>query len=689
MIVPTSQPTVQSLSGIGAARARQLAEIGIHSPADLLEYFPRTYVQESPERDLASLKSGEIQSARGEVVAVDFVPGHHPRFLATLSDSRLRLQLTFFNGGYLRGKIVPGLHLRARGKVQFFAGIPQMINPKWEILPPEAPTLTESLYRPIYSATAALSSEVIARIIHNHLDAAVKEIPEWFAPARLKKRKLMARPDAYRAIHRPADKKQAADARRRLVYDELMLMQLGLGLGRRRRELPLAAPAAKIDKLLDQRIRDRLRFTLTEAQDKSVWEIIRDMQSGRPMNRLLQGDVGSGKTAVAVYAILAMAANKLQSALLAPTEVLAEQHYLTLTNMLAGSRLKIGLFTQRSRKRGREELQRELAAGDIHVAVGTQALLQPDVKFNELGLVVADEQHRLGVLQRATLRDKAICPHYLVMTATPIPRTLALSYLADFDVSVIDQLPPGRQPIQTRWLPSARASEAYDFVLSQAAAGRQTYIVLPQVEDDGLDGGKSVLREVDRLARGPLARLRLAALHGRMNTDEKQKIMNAFRDGLVDVLVATTVIEVGIDVPNATVILIDQADRFGLAQLHQLRGRVGRGSEESHCILLSDAAGTPAEARLRAITQIRSGFEIAEMDLKLRGPGEFFGSRQHGLPEFKLADLEKEMHLLVWARDDALAILKEDPNLTAPVHRELRSALIQHFGDTLGLAQVG
>jgi ATP-dependent DNA helicase RecG len=677
------------MPGVGPMRARHLLDLGIQSPQDLLEYFPRTYVQESPERDIDALVEGEIQSARGEVIAVDFVPGDRPRFRATLSDGKGHLELVFFNGGYLRGRIVPGLILRVRGKVQSFRREPQIVNAKWEVVAPEVARLTDSLYRPVYPASAALASTAIERIIQSRLDAAVAEIREWYEPPLLKKRKLLPRADAYRFIHRPTDARSASDARRRLVYDELMLMQLGLGISRRQRQVPFSGPVMKIDKLLDERIRRRLGFTLTPAQDKAVWQIITDLASGQPMNRLLQGDVGCGKTAVAVYAMLAAAANKLQSAILAPTEVLAEQHYLTLTTLLAGSRLRIGLFTQRSVKKSRQSLRDELASGAIHVAVGTQALLQPDVEFSRLGLVVVDEQHRLGVLQRACLRDKAASPHYLVMTATPIPRTLALSYLADFDLSVIDQLPPGRQPIKTRLLPCRRATEAYAFIRAQVARGRQAYIVLPQVDDDGADGVKSVLQEIDRLARGPLSGLKLAALHGRMNTDEKQSVMTAFREGGVDVLVATTVIEVGIDVPNATVILIDQADRFGLAQLHQLRGRVGRGSEESHCILLSDAAATPAQARLNAITQTQSGFDIAEMDLKLRGPGEFFGSRQHGLPEFKLADLSREMHLLAWARDDALAILKNDPNLAKPAHRYLRAALIQQFGDTLGLAQIG
>jgi ATP-dependent DNA helicase RecG len=676
------------LADLAPARLEQLAKLGVNSPTDLLEYFPRDYVQESPERDISALKRNEIQLARGEVIAVDFVHSTRPRFVATIFDGTGKLNLTFFNGGYLRGKIVPGKIIRVRGKLQFFSG-PQMINPKWEFIAPDAPKFTESVYRPIYSATADLPSPIISRMIRQRLPALLESVHEWFQPKLLKKRRMVGRAAAYQAIHHPASKSAALAARKRLVYDELMLLQLGLCLSRRLRDAPLAAPEINLDVRLDDRIRRRLAFKLTGAQDRAVADIVRDFTAGRPMNRLLQGDVGSGKTAVAVYAMLAAAARGYQSAILAPTEVLAEQHYLTLTNMLAGSRLKIGLFTQRTVQLSRGSLKSELSKGDIHLSVGTQALIQQDVEFANLGLVVVDEQHRLGVLQRASLRDKARSPHYLVMTATPIPRTLALSYMSDFDVSVLDELPPGRQPIKTRWHRMDAAAEAFEFVREEVAAARQAYIVLPKVDDDGFDEVKSVLREAAHLARGPLAGLRLASLHGRMSTEEKQSVMLAFRERRIDVLVATTVIEVGIDVPNASVIVIEQAERFGLAQLHQLRGRVGRGTAESHCILLSDAQGEEAQARLKTLVQSQNGFEIAEMDLKLRGPGEFFGSRQHGLPHFKLADLSKELELLVKARDDAQALLRDDPNLAAPQHRHLRGALIKQFGQTLGLALVG
>jgi len=617
------------------------------------------------------------------------VPGARSRFLVTLSEASDRLMLTFFNGGYLRGRIVPGMVLRVRGKMQWFNGGRQMANPKWEEVDEQTERIANKNYRPVYPVTSGLESERLGHLIAAHLDSAAAEILEWFPTPLLQKRRLIGRAQAYRRIHCPATPAEAAAARRRLVYDELMLMQLGLGLAKRWRDAQVSAPLLKSDRLLDERIRRRFPFALTDAQERAVWQILTDLKSGKPMSRLLQGDVGSGKTVVALYAMLVAVANKMQAALLVPTEVLAEQHYLTLGNWLAGSDVKIALVTARTRKTGREKLARQLSDGTIDIAVGTHALIQHDVEFKNLGLVVADEQHRLGVRQRGTLTAKGTAAHSLIMTATPIPRTLALSYLADFDLTVIDRLPPGRQPIKTRWVRPDRAAEAYEFICAQVAQGRQAYVVVPHVEDNGLDDAKSVRRELARLSAGPLSHLRLAAMHGQLPTHRKQATMQAFRDGHIDVLVATTVIEVGIDVPNATVMLIDNAERFGLSQLHQLRGRVGRGGAESHCILLADAGNAIAEARLNALVEHSSGFEIAELDLQLRGPGEFFGTRQHGLPEFKLADIRGEIDLLIDAKEDAQELLARDPQLASPPHRHLRSALMTEFGDSIGLARIG
>jgi ATP-dependent DNA helicase RecG len=490
-------------------------------------------------------------------------------------------------------------------------------------------------------------------------------------------------------IHKPESLREALRARRRLIYDELMLMQLGLGISKRLRDGRVTAPKLLVDKNIDSRIRARFPFDLTKAQTRTIHEILRDLQSGQPMNRLLQGDVGSGKTSVALYAMLVAVANKMQAAILAPTEVLAEQHYLTLTNLLRESRTSIELFTQRTKRQSKGSLIRALSEGKIHIAIGTQALLQEDIEFANLGLVVVDEQHRFGVKQRATLKTKGYSPHYLVMTATPIPRTLALSYFADFDLSTIDELPPGRTPIKTSFFRQDQSDPAWDFLRKQVNAGRQAYVVLPQIEESEIDDVKSVKKEFEHLRTGPLKELRLAMLHGQMSTEEKQEVMTAFRKHQADVLVATTVIEVGVDVVNATLMVIESADRFGLAQLHQLRGRVGRGAHESYCILLSDAQTDAALERLQSMCHTTDGFKIAELDLEQRGPGEFFGTRQSGLPEMKLADITRELALLQTCREDAAEILKIDPSLREPSRRAIRNALVERFGDSLPLAGVG
>ena len=688
---------VGDLDGVGPARITELSKLGVKTFGDLLAYFPRDYQMEAGERPIGELVPGQIQSARGEVVAVDYVTGRPARFEATLDDGTGKLALAWFNSAFLRQQIHPGDQLVVQGMVKQFRNLPQMAQSKWSKVDEGESgdagmdaTAAPAVLRPVYPASMKLSSETIAGLIEANLPAWLPHVQEWFADDLLQHRKLMGRRQAYQLIHQPGHWGNAKAARTRLVYDELMVLQLGLGIGKRLRQGRLTAAVLRLDKTLDARIRARFPFELTTAQTNAIWQIVRDLQSGVPMNRLLQGDVGSGKTVVALYAMLTAVANKMQAVLLAPTEVLAEQHYMTLSGLMAGSGVKVELYTGRTRRQTRGTIMTALADGRVHLAVGTQALLQPDVGFANLGLVVVDEQHKLGVQQRAVLKGKAFAPHYLVMTATPIPRTLALSYFADFDVSSIDFLPPGRQPIVTTRVRGSQAAKAYEFIRTQVDQGRQAYIVLPKIDDDGTgEDAKSVMSEFDRLGRGPLNGLRLAALHGQMSTEEKQSTMDHFRARKTDVLVATTVIEVGVDVPNATVMVIGDAERFGLSQLHQLRGRVGRGEHQSHCILMSDAVGEPAESRLKAMCETTDGFEIAEMDLALRGPGEFFGTRQHGLPAFKLADLSQEMELLQQAKDDAVAILARDPQLRAPEHQHLRVALREHIGDDVTLAQVG
>ena len=683
---------LSTLKGVGPKKLRGLHKLGLKTLGDLLEYLPRDYRFESSERGADELVNEQIQTVRGEVVAADFIPGRpRSRFEATLSDTRTsdRIALVWFNAAWMRTKLRPGMVVRARGKVRTFRGIPQMTNPKWEEVDEEAEAIAEDTFRPIYAATADLSSEQIEGLVTTLLPLGTPRIPELFGRETLEKRALVTRQNAYKQVHRPANNEEAIEARRRIVYDELMLLQLGLAMSKRLREGRLSAPVLRIDRTLDSRIRGRFPFDLTNAQQNAAYEIAHDLKSGLPMNRLLQGDVGSGKTVVALYAMLVGVANKLQSAMLAPTEVLAAQHYITLSRFLEGSSVRVELLTGKQKKKEREAKLRALADGEIHIAVGTQALLSEGVDFANLGLIVVDEQHKLGVKQRAHLREKGLSPHYLVMTATPIPRTLALSYLADFDVSTMNELPPGRQPIETKHLPPQSAERAYDFVRRQVEKGQQAYIVLPQIDDDGMSEVKSVKTHFEELKNGPLAGVKLQMLHGQLSTDEKDAAMKAFRAGEADVLVATTVIEVGVDVPNATMMVIENAERFGLSQLHQLRGRVGRGSEKSYCLLISDVNTPGAKQRVEAMCKTNDGFELAEVDLELRGPGDFFGTRQHGLPSLRVANLSEEMELLQDAREDALELLAESPRLDRDDLRPLRDELFARYGDRLQLALVG
>lgn len=745
------------LPGVGPQRAEHFAVLGVRTLGDLLHYYPRDYRYVIEQAPIRSLTPGTIATTVGEVVAVDyFTPsrlggrGGKPRFEATLDDGTGRLALTFFNGAFLRRKIHPGLYLQVQGKVSTFRGLPQMLNPKWSVVPRSASandadaTAAGGLLEPhdtprrrlvpVYSATARLSSDVIGRVIQTALPILLPLVRETLPATLRSRRRLLGRAEALERIHRPASRIEAIDARRRLVYDELIRLQAGLLWARRQADASAgghrtAAPRLLCDRKLDQRIRQRFPFPLTDAQTRVIYDILRDFQSGRPMHRLLQGDVGSGKTAVAVYAMLVAVANRMQAALLAPTEVLAEQHFLSLTRFLQGSSVSIELFTSRTKRLSRGGLVQALADGRIHIAVGTQALLQEDIAFANLGVVVIDEQHRLGVAQRATLRAKVgdnTLPHYLVMTATPIPRTLALSLFADFDLSVIDELPPGRTPVATRIVAPRDQTQAWQFIRQQIDAGRQAYVVVPEIgeleptADEGLftgptaaDAQSSVLQQTHKPTASsslsqlssalaelsapgkPLDGLRVEVLHGQMEAAAKQSVMERFRAGVTQVLLATTVIEVGIDVPNASVIAILAAERFGLSQLHQLRGRVGRGTHPGHCLLFTSPpppdgpVSAEALARLQALASTQSGFEIAELDLRLRGPGEFFGTRQHGLPEFKLADLSHEADLVLETREDARELLDRHPDLAEPPLDALRDEVLREFAHLLPLGPVG
>jgi len=473
-----------------------------------------------------------------------------------------------------------------------------------------------------------------------------------------------------------------------MIFDDFFLLQLGLGI-RRQREGRQRGVSMNPPGTLWKRLVSSLPYALTAAQER-VWREIRtDMAQAYPMNRLLQGDVGSGKTIVATLAILAAIESGFQAAFMAPTEILAEQHLMTLRGLLGPLDVRVELLTNAVRSKARESLQAATADGTLHCVVGTHALVQEGVRFRRLGLCVVDEQHRFGVAQRATLRGKGERPDALVMTATPIPRTLALTLYGDLDLSVLDELPPGRKPVVTVARTEAKRRRIYEFVHGEIASGRQAYIVCPLVEESEVSDLRAASEMAARLQAGVFADLRVGLLHGRMSFQEKDRVMSEFKAGHVHILVSTTVIEVGIDVPNASVMLVEHAERFGLSQLHQLRGRVGRGPFKSYCILLSAASSGDARRRIDAMTGTNDGFKIAEVDLSVRGPGEFFGTRQSGLPEFRVADLVRDGAMLEEARQEALALIARDPDLAQPEHRPLRAALLQRWRGKLDLASVG
>ena len=678
---------VQYVKGVGPYRAEQLAGLGVATVEDLLNYFPRRFDLRRQAQPIDSLRGDESAvTVAGVVREVDYRPyGRKPFFSCMLEDDTGWVLVKWFHGGYLRGRIRPGIHIAVSGKVSVYREHLQLINPRHQILwDPEGAYLTSDELLPVYPAAGKIPSGLIGRFVKTILPDVPRLIPRWHEDAALARRDLPDRASAIAAMHRPEDKDAWARARRRLAYDEFLLMQLGIGL-QRMRAVSRPAHALKIDQNVDRRIRARFPFALTVAQDRAVAEIAADLRRARPMNRLLQGDVGSGKTVVALYAALAAVASRKQAAIMAPTEILARQHHAKVARYLADSRVRVALLVGAQKPAERADILARLAAGEIDVVVGTHAMIGPEVRFRALALAVVDEQHKFGVRQRVGFRAKGHAPHCLVMTATPIPRTLALTVFGDLDVSVIDAMPPGRGKTTTHLVPPGRQAEAIDAVRDRLRAGQQAYFVYPLVAAKEAQPLTAAEEAYERLAQEEFSEFAVGLIHGQMPTAAQQEVMRRFAAGEVQVLVASTVVEVGLDVPNANVMVIAHAERFGLAQLHQLRGRIGRGPADAECILLSGSKSPLAAERLRVLAETPDGFQIAEADLRLRGPGEFFGTRQHGLPELKVGDLIADFDLLRDARRDAFAIVGADPDLSAPAHQVLRAELLKAYEGRLGL----
>ena len=692
---------IESAAGVSAARARVFHDLGVRTVGDLIRHFPFRVEAEHGEDTIAAHiaaleakpdaeKSANI-AVRATVVASRSAFGKRPRLEATVSDGTGTARLVFFKMPWMRNKLHPGRQGIVEGKAKLERGYLDIVNARWsDVVEGSAPAARTDRLRAVYPSTELLPSRAIEQTVLKVLDAACDAIPELLSAEFLAERGLIGLGRAYHDMHAPASEGDFGAARTRLAYDELLLLQLAVAIKRRMRSAQ-GAPGLPMSTAVEREILARFPWEFTPDQLGAFREIAGDMAETRPMNRLVQGDVGAGKTAVALASMLVAVTNRHQAAMMAPTELLAEQHYASISRFLQGTNVRVALLTG-SLPAGERALVRDLVAlGQIDIVVGTHALLTGDVRFHALAIAVVDEQHRFGVAQRAELRGKAPAgqtPHMLVMTATPIPRTLSLTVYGDLDVSTIRHRPKDRAPVHTRVLTESRADDAYRFVKDRIDRGEQAFIVVPAVEESDF-GLKDVAGHLARLEQGVLRGARLAGMHGRMKPEDRDAVMDRFRAGEIDALVATVVIEVGVDVPNATVMVIEHADRFGLAQLHQLRGRVGRGPKGGVCVLIADPTTDEGRARIEAIRSTDDGFRVSELDLAIRGPGELFGSKQSGLPPFKVADLTKDLGLLERARRDATDWIARSPLLAQDGEHLLRRKVLGTYGEALGLGDVG
>lgn len=690
--------SAQYLPGVGAARFELLQRLGIETIGDLLFHFPRRYEDLTDVRPMGKLTEGTLQTVHGEVVEIEGKELNDGRCVVSvvLSDGSQCLEGVWFNQPHAAQRLRYGQQVAFSGTPRWYRGHWQMGNPRVSPLDETmGPTGDEVV--PVYPLTEDLRPEQLRAILRHAVERHAQDLAEVLPEALRTKLGLPGAAQAIRQVHFPATSAEGVTARRRFLFEQLLILQLALALRRRERRDQRRAPILVATQQIDERIRRLFPFALTKDQNQVIGQISRDLAGNRPMQRLLQADVGAGKTAVAVYALLVAIANKHQAVLMAPTEVLANQHWRTLETYLAHSRVRrlllTGALTTDARRQAREAVRR----GEIDLVVGTQAIAQDGVEFARLGLVVIDEQHRFGVNQRARVRKLGIDPHYLVMTATPIPRTIALTVYGDLDTSVIRQLPPGRQPVRTRWLPEEYRERLYEYLRSELRKGRQGFVICPRVrgtsgpeqEISGAADLKSAEETWNTLRAGPFREARVGLIHGQLEETSKNGVMTQFARGELDLLVSTTVVEVGVDVPNATLMVMEHAERFGLAQLHQLRGRISRGTIPGECYLFADPANEAARERLQLFTRTTDGFELAEQDARLRGLGELFGTRQHGLGELSIADLVGENTVLQQARTTAQELVHADPRLQAPEVALLRQRVLERYGETLELAGVG
>ncbi|MBN8598322.1 MAG: ATP-dependent DNA helicase RecG [Planctomycetes bacterium] len=690
---------LEDLPGIPARSIPGLRELGLSNLGKLVAHLPMRHERLEAEAPVEELEAGHIVSVRGEITATRVVLRRPQRFEAALMDDGRRLDLVWFNALYMRDKVKPGMRVRVQGKATKFGPGLQIANPKLEILKDDAePVQSEARIRPVYSANERIKSPAIEQAIGAVLPLALPLLKDHLPSSLLSRHELPELARAYELVHTPRNEGDAEEGRRRLAYDELLLLQLGVQMKRAHLRERLRAPALTLTEAIDRRIRARFPFALTPSQNQAIAEIARDLSLSTPTNRLLQGDVGSGKTAVALYAMLTAVAAGHQAVLMAPTELLAEQHHATICTLLRDSKVDVRLLT--GSRTDAEAVRAEIASGKAGIVLGTHALLEEKVRFKSLALAIIDEQHRFGVHQRAALRakaqDAATTPHVIVMTATPIPRTLALTMFGDLDVTTIRGMPPGRAAVKTRLVPRSKRAEVYSFLRQRLDKGEQAFVVVPAIDSREQTDSAATVTGVKELVRelesGTLSTVPLAPLHGRMKPTLRTEIMDRFRAGEIRCLVATTIVEVGVDVPAATVIVIEHADHFGLAQLHQLRGRVGRGTTPGVCILLADEPGPDAPGpnpRLELLVKTNDGFRLAEGDWEIRGSGGFFDARQSGLSSLRVADLARDRELLELARRDARGWIERSPALAKPEEALVLRRMMKTFGTELGLVAVG
>ena len=670
----TPDTPVRYLKGVGPKTAERFEKLGIVTLADLLCHYPRRYIDFSRPYSIAEAPPDTECVVKAEVFAKPagrILPGGRRMERITAGDDVSSLEITWFNNPYATQKLELGQEYYFEGIVTGGMLRRQMVNPQVRT----AAQITAAPFEAVYPQTEGLSSTVIAKCIRQLLPHA-ELLPDPLPEEMLKKYRLLSKADAVRAIHCPATEEEAFAARRRLIYEELLVLQLGIGRMKNRGSASTGAPMQRLD---PAPFWASLPFSPTGAQRRAVDEILTDLSGSTSMNRLLQGDVGSGKTLVAAAAIWACIRSGYQAALLAPTEILAAQHAENLNRMLAPFGMRVALLTGGMKAAARRTTLAAIRSDEADLVVGTHAILSEGVEFARLGLAVVDEQHRFGVRQRGMLAEKAANPHLLVMSATPIPRTLGLLIYGDLDISILDELPPGRKPVKTRCITGKKRRDLYGFLDREIGAGRQVYIVCPAIEDTPDGGLNAVKSYYEDIAKALLPDRRVGLMHGKLKPKEKAAVMDDFKSGRLDALVSTTVIEVGVDVPNATVMVIENAERYGLSALHQLRGRVGRGAAESWCFLVSDNTAESVQKRLKFLCSTSDGFAVAQFDLETRGPGDFFGSRQHGLPTLQIADLMNDTRTLHAAQAEAAALLAADPLLEATEHSLLAAQVEQMF----------